>query len=927
MRRTLVLVGVGLVIVIGVIFAIASSNLDRYRPQIQHQIQAKLNRPVQLGHLGLRLFPFSVKVENLVIQEDPSFQSSQPFASAADVGVSVGLFSLLRGQPDISSLTLNQPHIELIRNSKGVWNYSTLGGKTPSPSSQSSSEFSINELKINDGRVAYTDQLSKQESAVYDHIDLTLRNFSREKPFSLNVGAHLPGQGKQQLTFDGNVGPINGQTAAATPIHGHLTADQLSLSAINRFAPGTLPSDADAVLTAAADVSSQGSNVSCKGDLKLTDTVVRGSKLDFPIASKYDLTLDRAADTLQVRSTSVGLAGTSFDLNGNAQFASKPGNLNMHVVTANSSIAELARLAAAFGVAFNPAYKVAGTLTTDLTASGPTSDPRLNGSLSARNLQISGGEVKKPVTVPALDLKFTPDTAQSNNFTAQSGPTTLQVQVASSNYASPDRTINATLQTNNADIADLIDMAKAYGFDEMQGATAAGRLSLSVRVQGQPAHASALTFAGNGTVSEASITTPRLTKTIGIRTAKVQFAQNRVAITDLNSSIGSTNLTGNVSANNFSAPKLQFALAADKIDTDELSHLSKTTSSASSAPSARKPASQPGLLEKTTGSGTLSAGSIKAQNLLITNVRTTCKLDNGVIQLSPLTAVLYGGNESGTITLNTRSQDPAVSVKAKLSGVDSNALLSAVSSVRDTLYGKLASDANLTFTLEQGPSNNLARTLNGTLGFNLADGQLRNVNILNEVSKIGKFLRPAAPAQTTNATSLRKLSGTLDIKNGLASTSNLAAALDAGSLSANGLINLVDQALNLHVTAVLSSGVSQSAGGSGVGGYLNTALANNKGELVLPMLVTGTTAHPTFSPDVEGLAKMKLNNLLPTASDPTKLTSGVIGAVTGKQGTSGILNQVLGGKAKGTQQPAANQPAQDPVNSILQQFGKKKPKQ
>ena len=53
-------------------------------------------------------------------------------------------------------------------------------------------------------------------------------------------------------------------------------------------------------------------------------------------------------------------------------------------------------------------------------------------------------------------------------------------------------------------------------------------------------------------------------------------------------------------------------------------------------------------------------------------------------------------------------------------------------------------------------------------------------------------------------------------------------------------MNLADQSLNLHVTAVLNKALSQNVGGTKVGGFMNTALANNQGELVIPVIVTGT---------------------------------------------------------------------------------------
>jgi hypothetical protein len=205
------------------------------------------------------------------------------------------------------------------------------------------------------------------------------------------------------------------------------------------------------------------------------------------------------------------------------------------------------------------------------------------------------------------------------------------------------------------------------------------------------------------------------------------------------------------------------------------------------------------------------------------------------------------------------------------------------------------------------------------------------VNIMNEIGKVGMFLGGAPGQGGGNSTKLDKLGGTLNIVNGVASTNNLTAVMSAGSLAANGTMDLSSQALNMHMTAALASGASQAVGGTHVGGYLNTALANNKGELVIPVIVGGTMSHPSFAPDAQALAKMKLNNLLPTVSDPGKLA----GALS-SGGASGVVNSLLGGKAptqqgkSPTQQGNAqqNQPStQDAVNSLLNSFGKKKKKQ
>jgi hypothetical protein len=173
------------------------------------------------------------------------------------------------------------------------------------------------------------------------------------------------------------------------------------------------------------------------------------------------------------------------------------------------------------------------------------------------------------------------------------------------------------------------------------------------------------------------------------------------------------------------------------------------------------------------------------------------------------------------------------------------------------------------------------------------------------------------------------LAGTLNLVNGVANTDNLVAALNEGSLAAKGVINLVDQGIDMSVNAVVANTVSNTVGGTKVGGFLNTALANNKGELIIPFRVTGSLAKPTFTPDTAAIAQMKLNSLLPTAGDPTKFSSGIIGALSGKSGAANAVGEILGG---GRQQQGGQTKKQEPstpedaVNSILDAIGGKKKK-
>src|SRR5712692_5543639 len=101
-------------------------DVNSYHDQIQAQLEKKLGRPVSLGRMSLSLFPPSFQVENATIGEDKSFNSGHAFANAEKLAVSVKLFPLLRKEVEINSLELVRPHIELVRNARGEWNFATL---------------------------------------------------------------------------------------------------------------------------------------------------------------------------------------------------------------------------------------------------------------------------------------------------------------------------------------------------------------------------------------------------------------------------------------------------------------------------------------------------------------------------------------------------------------------------------------------------------------------------------------------------------------------------------------------------------------------------------------------------------------------------------------------------------------------------------
>jgi AsmA protein len=989
----------GIAVLIIVVILVAAAlivphviDINQYHSQIQAQLEKRLGRPVTLGEMKLGLFPPSFQVNNAVIAEDPRFKSTQPFAKVEKLAVSVKLLPLLKKEVEINSLELDHPHIELIRDAQGAWNFATLGqeakppgggtttpqpqatpsaGAQPAPPSQAgpspapsqpAGQLTLAQLAINDGQVAVTDLQKHQSRAVYDHIDVNVTDFAPDKQFSLKVTAHLPGTGKQAIYLQGKGGPIKQTDMMNTPFNGELKLDQVSLSAAEKFLNSQGLQGIDGLLSGSATVKSTAGKLASAGNLKFDNPRIHAVDVGYPITLDYDLADDLTADVIQINRGNIKLGSTPITVAGTLNTKPTPAQLDMKVTAANASIQEAARLASAFGVAFGKGMDVRGTVNANIQARGASDKPALNGQLSARDLVISGGEVPQPVHISNIDLALTPQTIRSNDFTASTGSTSVGVNFALVQYTAPNSTINAALRAGNAKIGELLNIAKAAGVSAVDGITGDGMLSLDVHAQGPTKNMSALAFNGTGKIQNASLKLPSLTKPIQIKNSDIAFSQNSANLKNVAASVGQTNATGQLTLKNFAAPQVQFALNADKVDVTELQSLTATPAAPAKradngvwqitprADAQTRANAEPGIVTKMTGSGTVAIGTITYNDLVLNNTHANVNLDHGVVKLNPITADLYNGKETGSITIDLRPAQPVYNVNLKTEKVDANKLISSVSDLKQTLYGLLSSNVNASFSSTS--ADTIARSLNGTLALNLSNGKLMKLDLLHELASVGKFLGSAVPSAPKGFTNLVSLTGNFDVKNGVAQTNNLKAVIDGGTMAATGLVNLADQSLNLKVSAVLNKALSQQVGGTQVGGFMNTALANNQGELVVPVLITGTFQHPQVAPDVQQIAQMKLQNLLPTSKNPGQLTNGILGKVLGggsngptqggATGAQGAVNGILGalGGKQQQQQPAQGQPSpatatatptpqsqQDAIGGILGQVlnRKKKP--
>jgi AsmA protein len=399
MKRKL-LIALGIFVALVLILAVALPllvNADRYRPEVESQASAALGREVKIGKLSLSLFSGGVSASDISVADDPAF-SSKPFLQAKSLDVGVELMPLIFSKAlHVTSLTLQEPEIHLVRNARAKWNYSTIGTtaatrkeakKTGSPPS-SAEGLSIGKLAVKDGKMIVSRGQGRDH--VYSDLNVEASNISTTSVIPFEASAKTPGDGK--LKVEGKAGPLNQEDASATPVLADVKVEHLDIGATGFLDPS---SGIAGVADVTSKLHSDGKKARLEGTvhadrLKL---VKSGSPAKQPVSVDYaaDYDVERKAGNLtkgviQTGKSAVNLGG-SFDTHGEAAVVHMKMNGN------NLPINDIAGLLPALGVNLPPGASLqGGTATANLTIDGPVDRLVISGPVNISNTRIAGFDV------------------------------------------------------------------------------------------------------------------------------------------------------------------------------------------------------------------------------------------------------------------------------------------------------------------------------------------------------------------------------------------------------------------------------------------------------------------------------------------------------------------------------------------------------
>ena len=814
-------------------------NTPALRARVQAEVEKSLGRKVTFAAMDLRALPPTVTLSNVVVAD---------LARAREFSLRLALWPLLlRRSVQVDSLSVAQPAIELVRDSQGAWNYASLGGA--SSARDGSPPLVISRLSIDDGQVGITDHLEKRSRAQYDHIDVALRNYGSAAPFGIAASLRLPGGGKQRVRLEGT------GKAGGGGFDGKLRLEEASIQAIVKFLNLSGFPSIDAAASGETSVSTRGDAVEVNGRTTFT-----APQATLAIAYKF------ASENGRVRVDSVEAKVGELTATASGEVATD--QLALRVRVARASIADLARLASIAGVAFNRDVDVRGQVAADLAIRGARNAPTYSGVVDAESLVFASKAWREPIRVPTIRLNLTPDEIRAGGFGIEAGSTKLGAAFALRDYAGGKGTVTASASVRDASLEELLRIGKAFGVGpgDVKGT---GTVTVDVRAKG-PLNG-ALALSGSGEIRNAKLELPALAKPLSMHTATVGFAEDSVRLQNVQGALGSSNFRGALTLRNFRAPRVDMNLAIDHVDVADL---------AAGGPDRSAPGKRP--VETVSGTGKIEIGKLVNGGLVLENVRGSLTLGQGVLNLDPLSAEIFGGKQSGAIIIDLRPERARYAVRVKLDGVDAARLLSATTGLR-AVQGPLSAQADIQFAL--GEADQIARSLGGKVALRLAPGRIVGVNLFNELAQLGQFV--GLRGTSDQITGLASLTATMDIRDGIGTTSDLSLQLaDGGTVSATGTVNLNDQTVNLKGLAMFGRELAERVGGSKVGGYLTAALLNQKGELVMPTLISGPMGKPRIVPDAQRMAELKARSL----------TQGITDVI--QTGKPARLLDILKGKAK-----------------------------
>lgn len=306
--------------------------------------------------------------------------------------------------------------------------------------------------------------------------------------------------------------------------------------------------------------------------------------------------------------------------------------------------------------------------------------------------------------------------------------------------------------------------------------------------------------------------------------AKLQGDLQGLKVSELFVQFDQSELGGQIEIPRFSPQAIRYDLALNQIDVDRYlpPRSGKTNAKAGGNKTVATPATGAGtsaslipveMVRPLDLEGTLRIDRLKAMNLHSQAIRITARARDGRVRLHPLGAQLYEGSYSGDIKLDVTGATPRLNLNESLSRVQIGPLLKDLWG-DDVVRGR--TDLSLDLAARGNDPESIRKTLGGNARFEVRDAEVKDIDlaqlqkVVNEIDTDIKALDTNNLArlviqfkqlkqkfnaiknpQADNVSYFSSITGTAQIKNGIARNNDLRARLPFGRVRGEGSVDLV----------------------------------------------------------------------------------------------------------------------------------------
>jgi AsmA protein len=400
-RWTKILLALVGLVVLGIASIPVFVNANTFRSTIEAQLTTMLGRSVKLGDLSLSLFSASLIAKDLSVADDPNFNAT-PFLTAKEIRIGLLLRPLIFSRKvSLQSFQITSPQITLIRAVNGTWNFSSIGrlpagaavadanSRISKGSATEFPVFTVGRIVIEDGRAVSIP--AHGQPSVYEHMNLSVRDFSFDSQFPFELSANLPAGGTVDIS--GHVGPLNRVDAATSP------ADvQISIKRLDPVAGGFLAHNGG--LSFLADIemhsASDGHTLTTNGTMHIRNLKLRkgAAAAPKPLDFAYSGTHLLKENIVQIEDAMAKIGDAAIHVSGTYQpvaIGADDPELNLKLTGQSLPIDELQHLMTAAGVRLpNGAVLTSGMLALNLVIIGPTKSLVISGPIALDNTRLVG---------------------------------------------------------------------------------------------------------------------------------------------------------------------------------------------------------------------------------------------------------------------------------------------------------------------------------------------------------------------------------------------------------------------------------------------------------------------------------------------------------------------------------------------------------